>query len=451
MPASSSSTSSCGSASATRPSRPSMRLGVPERVQHRLLGRVHGGREAAGRRRRPRAARRRARAAWSRTRGRSRRCRGGPPSRCARARARRGAPGASSWAESSGASVATTTMQLPPARRGPAGARSSSRPTGHAVHAQVRRRAEVRQHQHADRRVAGGTRLAVPIPPFQSKHTIPVPGAHGALGERPRPAACQRARPASAASTCTTRASFSQLSSHSPTTGITTSSTPTRGSAATAARHRAVVHAPDRHRGGEVDGRLEHAPLADLRASPSSPRRRSARRCPPRTGSAPQRRPSSRGRIAVTPRARHAAPGGRIGLVAHHRHVAHPHAGHVGDRVARARLERADPQAVVAQAASWSARSPSRVGSPAVGLAMPVVWSDRHRLHDPGGEVWVGVHTPGTELPERAERIRADAGACGGRRGGERGAAGGDAERACTTPPSPTTSRARGRTGRPAG
>jgi acetoin utilization deacetylase AcuC-like enzyme len=38
---------------------------------------------------------------------------------------------------------------------------------------------------------------------------------------------------------------------------------------------------------------------------------------------------------------------------------------------------------------------------------MPVVWSDRHRLHDPGGEVWVGVRTPGTELPERAERIRA--------------------------------------------
>ena len=38
---------------------------------------------------------------------------------------------------------------------------------------------------------------------------------------------------------------------------------------------------------------------------------------------------------------------------------------------------------------------------------MPVVWSERHRLHEPGGEVWVGVRTPGTELPERAERIRA--------------------------------------------
>ncbi len=45
---------------------------------------------------------------------------------------------------------------------------------------------------------------------------------------------------------------------------------------------------------------------------------------------------------------------------------------------------------------------------------MPVVWSDRHRLHEPGGEIWVGVRTPGTELPARAERIRealAEAGA----------------------------------------
>ena len=46
---------------------------------------------------------------------------------------------------------------------------------------------------------------------------------------------------------------------------------------------------------------------------------------------------------------------------------------------------------------------------------MPVVWSDSHRLHDPGGEVWVGVRTPGTELPERAERIRAALSAAGAR------------------------------------
>ena len=37
---------------------------------------------------------------------------------------------------------------------------------------------------------------------------------------------------------------------------------------------------------------------------------------------------------------------------------------------------------------------------------MPVVWSDRHRLHEPDGEIYAGVRTPGTEVPERAERIR---------------------------------------------
>jgi len=40
-------------------------------------------------------------------------------------------------------------------------------------------------------------------------------------------------------------------------------------------------------------------------------------------------------------------------------------------------------------------------------VRLPVVWSELHRLHEPGGEVWVGVRTPGTELPERVERILA--------------------------------------------
>ena len=38
---------------------------------------------------------------------------------------------------------------------------------------------------------------------------------------------------------------------------------------------------------------------------------------------------------------------------------------------------------------------------------MPVVWSDRHRLHEPGGEVWVGVRMPAAEVPARADAIRA--------------------------------------------
>jgi acetoin utilization deacetylase AcuC-like enzyme len=48
------------------------------------------------------------------------------------------------------------------------------------------------------------------------------------------------------------------------------------------------------------------------------------------------------------------------------------------------------------------------LGGDRTGLSMPVVWTERHRLHEPDGEVWVGVRTPGTEVPERAERIRAE-------------------------------------------
>ena len=47
-------------------------------------------------------------------------------------------------------------------------------------------------------------------------------------------------------------------------------------------------------------------------------------------------------------------------------------------------------------------------------LAMPVVWSDRHRLHDPGGEVWVGVRTPAPRCP-RGPSASAPTLAAGGR------------------------------------
>src|SRR5689334_16034335 len=40
-------------------------------------------------------------------------------------------------------------------------------------------------------------------------------------------------------------------------------------------------------------------------------------------------------------------------------------------------------------------------------LRMPVVWDERCRLHEPGGEVWVGVRTPGTEVPARGDAILA--------------------------------------------
>ncbi|HEX6663625.1 MAG TPA: hypothetical protein VF025_08115, partial [Gaiellaceae bacterium] len=39
-------------------------------------------------------------------------------------------------------------------------------------------------------------------------------------------------------------------------------------------------------------------------------------------------------------------------------------------------------------------------------LALSAVWSDRCLLHEPAGEVWIGLRTEGTEVPARAERIR---------------------------------------------
>ena len=36
----------------------------------------------------------------------------------------------------------------------------------------------------------------------------------------------------------------------------------------------------------------------------------------------------------------------------------------------------------------------------------PAVWTERHRLHDPGGEVWLGVLIPGTEVIARGDLIR---------------------------------------------
>jgi acetoin utilization deacetylase AcuC-like enzyme len=39
-------------------------------------------------------------------------------------------------------------------------------------------------------------------------------------------------------------------------------------------------------------------------------------------------------------------------------------------------------------------------------LSIPFVWSDRCLLHEPGGEVWIGLPDPGNEVPARAEAIR---------------------------------------------
>ena len=40
-------------------------------------------------------------------------------------------------------------------------------------------------------------------------------------------------------------------------------------------------------------------------------------------------------------------------------------------------------------------------------LAMPVVWDERCRLHEPGAEIFVGVRTPGTETAARTDALLA--------------------------------------------
>lgn len=50
---------------------------------------------------------------------------------------------------------------------------------------------------------------------------------------------------------------------------------------------------------------------------------------------------------------------------------------------------------------------------PNMTLSTPVVWSDACLLHDPKGEVWVGVPIEGTEIAARAEVIRAAVEAAG--------------------------------------
>jgi acetoin utilization deacetylase AcuC-like enzyme len=45
--------------------------------------------------------------------------------------------------------------------------------------------------------------------------------------------------------------------------------------------------------------------------------------------------------------------------------------------------------------------------------ALPAVWTDAHRLHDPEVGIWIGLALPADELPERVERIRAALAAAG--------------------------------------
>ncbi len=88
----------------------------------------------------------------------------------------------------------------------------------------------------------GSTRDAEPMPPFQPRHSIPVPApTEPVAGRTPDPIdsrAASLAARTSSNSTCIAPAKLNHESSHSPTTGITTSSA-TPGASARAIRQAA--------------------------------------------------------------------------------------------------------------------------------------------------------------------------------------------------------------------
>ncbi len=227
-------------------------------------------------------------------------------------------------------------MQLPAGFGGPPSPGSVEQPPDrHAVDAQLVPVAEVGEHQHADGvpRSGHAARAADPALPVEADH--PGAGADGPLGDRlgggrvrERAAGVVRldlhdARVVQPAVVALAHDRDHDVVDADARVGRE------RG------RDRAVEHAADRHRGREVDGRVELAPLGDLERAGQLAR-------------AVQHRDARGQRLSVDPvrvrrhhrghaRAREAAAVRRVGLVAHDGHVAHAHAVDVRDRGRRAR------------------------------------------------------------------------------------------------------------------
>ncbi len=143
---------------------------------------------------------------------------------------------ASRWqpAGSTGASVATTTMH-DPAGGGTGvvgGGSGSRRPTG--TPSTVSRACSPKFVITRTPTVwpAPVTRHAVPMPPLKPRQLIPVPDPTAPSAGRPPRRAAASASATSSRVTCMRRESLSQLSSHSATIGMMTSSSPIAGSSA---------------------------------------------------------------------------------------------------------------------------------------------------------------------------------------------------------------------------
>ena len=253
-------------------------------------------------------------------------------------------------------------------------------------------------------------------------------------GGRPTPAdaapRAQRVPRTSSRLTCIRRASLRKLSSHSATTGMITSRRRSPASSSIEQLARGVVDPADLHGRGQEDRRLGQPPLLrrqeagalagavehraagrDRRAEAGCrPGRPPSRRCGRRRGrpAAPARR-ARPSRARRRPRARRAiepvGPGG----------------------------QQTDPDSQVSNTWHPGSRSPrlqSEGRRAGVSHArLPVVWAEDALRHEPGAEIWVGVSTPGTEVPGARATVLRDA--VGRRRARRIVAAGGTTTRRC--------------------
>ncbi len=183
--------------------------------------------------------------------------------------------------------------------------------------------AEVREHQHADRRSAVGhdtTRRPDPGLPAERDHAgagTDAPFGDGRVRRRERPACVRRLHLHDA---CIVEPAVVAFSDDRQDDVLD----PDRAVRGDRGRDRPVEHAPDLHRRRQVDGRLEHAPFADRERAgqlAGAVQHRDA---------GGQRLPEERGWIGRHDRGDtrpcHAAAGRRVGLVPPDRHVPDGHA-----------------------------------------------------------------------------------------------------------------------------
>ena len=213
-------------------------------------------------------------------------------------------------------------MQLPPGESQPGRPPPSSRPTGTPSTRRSGRTPKFASRSTPTTAPPSATRLAVPIPPFHSKQTMPVPAPTAPWADIGRGrGAGQRA------------AGVGRLDLHHA--GVVEPAVVAlrhhrdrhvldahAGLGIDGRRHGAVVHAPHGHRGGEVHGGVEHPPLADvdrarhLTGAVEHGHAGADRVCPQVVRVARENRRD--------PAAGDAAAGGRIGLVAHRRSRGRP-------------------------------------------------------------------------------------------------------------------------------